>query len=291
MITPIWRDTFYEADASASPFTYGITMDGVPVFNGKAWAAPAASAVSVNINRIAEDYLHTDFPNLDAVESAGTLVVTHSAAKGLFSVVDSTNTVVSSYTFFNCWDYDTPSQVSFSDYDLSKAINRHGTDGMYYFKTVINGSAVTTTASTSPLDGYSEAYCGDYALYYLSRSCGWSSYLIEGNVKRYDEYTRYSITKDYDNNTINRGKTVYNNQISPRWEVNTGWVRDSESDALAFHLLSSNQVYLHDINNGKVYPVVITDTQTEYKNRKNQSNKVVNYTISLSAAQIEQNLG
>ena len=294
MITPIWRDTLFNIPASASPYSYTIEKDGVSVFQGKAWVAPAATAITVNINRIAQDYLAVSFPDLDAVSAATALTITHDDAVGVFTVSHENNTV-SSFTFYNCWDYESQPLNSASNLDLSKAINRHGTYGMYYFKTVLNSNGTTgsvvTTASTVPVDGYSEDYCGDYALYYLSRSCGWSSYLIEGSVKRVDEYNRYSITKDYDNTTINRGKTVYNNQINPRWEVHTGWVNNHDSEAIAFQLLSSNQVYLHDLKNDRVYPVVITDASAEYKNRNNQQNRIANYTINVSAAQIQQNLG
>lgn len=128
---------------------------------------------------------------------------------------------------------------------------------------------------------YDTSYCGDWAIYYQNRYGGWDSFLIEGTVKKKEALTPHSYAKSYDNTTAQRENTKYINEIATSFECTTGWLSDEESQRLAFHLLSSPNVYLHDIVNDKLWPVDITDSSVQYKTYQNQGKKLVNYTINL----------
>lgn len=173
--------------------------------------------------------------------------------------------------------------------------------GEYVVFTTVNGQKVFEfiTQNISQLatlsdDGFviesGHNYCGDWALYYSNRSGGWDSFLIEGNVKKIDNFEKYYINRSYNNTTMEWGKKVYHNEITTNYELHTGWLNDRQSEILAFNLLSSNQVYLHDLVNNKIIPVVITDDTAEYKTFKNNGRKMVNYTINVEASQIQQNI-
>jgi hypothetical protein len=300
MAIPIWKDTFFEVPATASPFTYSIEInDGETIFNGKAWAAPQEAVIKVGVNRVAQDYLHMDFPDILSMDRIVTGVTSfnHDDAIKTFVIYDEDHNVVESFDFRLDWSYkDRPSD---SNQYLSEPINLHGTHGMFYFSTIYNQNLVFTRVSYHPevlwIDDYYNVYdphyCGDGALYFLNRNCGWSSFLIEGNILRRDDYTRYSMNRAYDNTTLQFGKMTYNNHITPTWELHTGFLRNDESKRLAFHLLSSNQVYFHDLKEDRIYPVVVTDASGEYKTVKNQGNKLVTYTINITASQAQHNIG
>ena len=299
----IFQDTYYSVAASASPFVYSIT-DGTDtvVFNGKAWVAPFEETIKIAINKIAQDYLSMDFPNLalaDAVPNSYA-TVTHEGAWKTFYLRNSGGTPLAGYSFLLDWSYK--EKTFSSDLQLSEPINGHGASGMYYFNTWwehdSTPQAVKTDLSVNAsqvfdVEGYEvydENYCGDVALYYLNRNGGWDSFLCEGRTKKSDDYTRYNITRPYDNSTLEWGKKNYNNQITTNWEVNSGWLSDPQSERLAFHLLSSNQVYLHDLKTGEISPAVLTDASTDYKTLRNNGTRMSNYTINLSLSQTTQNI-
>lgn len=300
---PIWKDTFLEVSENYSPFSYSIECDGETIFNGKAWVAPDEPVIRIAVNRIVQDHLSIAFPSLSGVGPTGIYTFANSKAIRTFRVYDENHDLFASYDFRLDWSYTEKDTAH--DYNIIDAINGHGAAGMYFFGgSIQNGNTVTEVskrpeevqiyhygAPTYQADTYEGGWCGDGALYYLNRYGIWCSFLVEGNILRRDQYNRYSITRSYDNNTINRGRTVYNNLITPTWELHTSYLKDEESRRLAFHLLSSNQVYFHDLKADIIYPVVINDAQAEYKTVKNQGKRMVSHTITVTAAQSQHNLG
>lgn len=305
MAYSIFQDRYYTVPASSSPFSYSVELSGnpsTPIFYGKAWVAPMEDVINVNINKIAENYLEMDFPNLALADLVPTSTVTHTheGAFRHFILKNSGGTPIQVYDFLLDWSYKEKDFTE--DIMLSEPINGHGTDGMYYFSTWwdhdTSPQAVFTNYSLNPsaimdFDGmamYKADYCGDIAIYYLNRNGGWDSFLCEGTVKKIDDYTRYSISRPADSNSMNFGKKTYNNQISTRWEVNSGWLNDSESERLAFYLLSSNQVFVHDLKSGVVSPAVLTDASADYKTFNNNGRKLINYTINITLSHTTQNI-
>lgn len=132
---------------------------------------------------------------------------------------------------------------------------------------------------------YDVNYCGDAALYYLSSRGSWEAFLIEGTVKRTDKYTQQDYYKAYDNTTIEFGRRRFLTDIKRAWELNTGWLSDEEAEAVATDIFPSTQVYLHLLDTDEILPVVITDTQAEYKTYENQNNQLVSYKINVEASQ------
>lgn len=126
--------------------------------------------------------------------------------------------------------------------------------------------------------------CHRYALYYINAYGGWDSLLIEGNHSEMDGLTRHTRETEYDNRNIqNRGVHNYVNEISKSFTLHTSWLSDEEA-ARMHHLLNSTDVYLGDLATGQLIPVILTDTQTEYKTYKGNGGKLVNYAINVSLA-------
>lgn len=127
--------------------------------------------------------------------------------------------------------------------------------------------------------------CNAYVLYYLNAYGGWDSLLIEGNHSEVDNLTRHMRETEYDNRNVqNRGTHNNVNEIVKTLTLHTSWLSDDESSRM-HHLLNSTNVYLGDIRSGAMIPVVLTDTQTDYKTYKGNGGRLVNYSINVTIAQ------
>lgn len=299
-INSIWKDTYYTVPASASPFSYtinDITADysnPKTIFSGRAFVAPAEANIQIKVNDICKDYLSIELPTM----VPGSVNTDNPEAVKRFSIADSGGTVVAVYYFSLDWSYEVAERATTGAFYLSSPINFHGGTNMYYLCTKILGGTCRTNCASSTVSTlyadnkkFVDGYCGDYALYYLNRYGGWDSFLIEGNVKRKDEYNRLSITTPFNNNTMDWGKRNYSNQITPSWEITTGYLTDSESAILAKHLLPSNQVYLHNLKTGEITPVILTDGTGDFKTFRTNGRRFITYTINAQASQTQQNNG
>lgn len=132
---------------------------------------------------------------------------------------------------------------------------------------------------------YDVNFCGDAVLYYLNSKGAFDAFLIEGEVKRVDKYAQQDYYKSFDNTTIEFGRNRFITEITPSWELSTGWLTDEEADRLCRNLLPSVKVYLHLLDSDEIFPVVITDNQAEYKTYENQKNQLVFYKIKVDASQ------
>lgn len=127
--------------------------------------------------------------------------------------------------------------------------------------------------------------CARYALYYVNAYGGWDCLLIEGNTLEADNLTRYLRNAEYDNRNIqNRGIYNYVNEIAKTFTFHTGLLKDDQGCRM-HHLLNSTDVYLYDIANDDMIPVIVTGNVTEYKTYRNQGNKMAQYTFQVQVAQ------
>lgn len=127
--------------------------------------------------------------------------------------------------------------------------------------------------------------CSRYALYYLNAYGGWDCFLIEGNTLEADSLTRHTMEVEYDNRSIeNRGIRNYVNEITKGFTFHSGWLLSDQGERM-HHLINSTDVYLYDMVLQQMIPVTIPSTTCEYKNYKNNGNRLVDYTIQVEVAQ------
>lgn len=127
--------------------------------------------------------------------------------------------------------------------------------------------------------------CAKYALYYVNAHGGWDCFLIEGNTLEADSLKRYTREVIYNNRDIqNRGIHNFANEITKGFTFHTGWLTGDQGERM-HHLINSTDVYLYDIANEQMIPVIIPSTSCEYKTYKNQGNRLVDYTIQVQVAQ------
>lgn len=275
----IWEDAIFTVTGQ-SEFNYDIYKDGTTlIYSGKAYAKPNTGIIEINVARIVQDYL-------DCNMVGGISTQTHPNALFMCELHDAKGNNLETFNFIYCWDYETyfDSFWDVNNYNLSVPINNHYTSGMMILNTRYHGSTVDTTVSydTNP------KYCGDFALYYLNAKGGWDSLLLEGVVKKTDNFTRYSIDKAYRTDTLEFGHSTLTNTISTTWECNTHLMKDTESDKFYRHVVGSNSVYLHDLKANEIYPVTMADGSVERKQFKSNGRKFSQYTFKITSSQDRQ---
>ena len=124
----------------------------------------------------------------------------------------------------------------------------------------------------------------DYVLYYVNAAGGWDSLLIEGNVKKTDEFESESYIKRVLRPSTEFARNKYLNTITSSWTLYTGYLNDEQASKM-YNLLESTQVYLHNLKDNTITPVLITDTSCEYKTYTNQGKNKFYYTINVESSQ------
>lgn len=282
MATPIWKDTYYTS--TADTFEYYITdvaASNSIIFRGKSYKAPNAN-IFIKLNDICSNHLSSELTNdlfSKDIKNGQNIVFTPEKIIRTFRLYDANNTLLDTYVFSNNWDYETDTTVTIP-------INRKYINGMYYFITTQPASdkiTVTVTKTRTNQSTYTIQACGDYALYYVQSNGAWSSFAVDGKVIEGKNMNTFNYRKVINNNKIaDRENIRYQSNIKPNWVINTGWLKDDESENLFNNLLTSNNIYLHKISENKIWPVHITDTQATNKQFNNEK-KLISYTINLES--------
>lgn len=266
---------------------FRIKDGGSTIYEGKVYPKPNTYYAEPNITNIIQNYVYQALPTNYGQSSTTSAVITN-AYKSFEVDILSTAGTWSKYDDFGYlfwWDYDA-NPSSYTTLNLNDKVNGHSTPGARYVTTNLNNGLVTNTINaTRASAGYDESYCGRYGITYLNRRGGYDFFLFEGRCYKSDEYDIYKYNRTYDNTKNGFGSNRYMNVTTPRYVLTTGWLSDEESQKFAKHVMGSNQVYLQDIVAGKTYPVVIEDTETEYKTFDN--NKMVSYTLTVVKSQEE----
>lgn len=281
---PIWKDIYYSTVSDTIlQYSINIAERGV-IYTGRAYRKPGATATTINISKICQDYIKDSFDEVDFRNLTGT-TYSHPDSYLEFNLINLANgNTLETYGFVYDWSYENWTGETRT---VSNPINDHNVTGMYDFTTTYRQNPATyryelATAISQVATGNS---CGEVALYYKNRKGGWDAFLIEGTWTKSDAYTKYTYNRSFNNNTLEFENGTYHSQIITTYKLNTGWLNDLQSENLAFNLLSSNEVYLHNLCTDKVFPVVITDNAATYKTYRNNSRKLVNYQISVEESQ------
>lgn len=130
-------------------------------------------------------------------------------------------------------------------------------------------------------DGYTKqmrlAKCQAYALCYANAFGGWDWLCLKGTVKRTDTITRREFT------TLAGERRNYLNEMRPSWECHTGLLCDADL-AQMWQVLESRRVYLYDVMAGTYTPVLITNSECEYRTNKTNPGNGTDYVLTLEQA-------
>ena len=127
--------------------------------------------------------------------------------------------------------------------------------------------------------------CNSYKLHYINAKGGYETLPIDGRKdKRTDSLTfEYYKTKGNNQNINKPQMNKFKVDITPKWELQTGWLNDEQSQKM-YNLFTSQKVWLENIETGEITPVYITNNAVDYKTFTNNGKRKINYTISVTSA-------
>lgn len=319
MATPIWKDTIVQMPASAAGTDYVIRVDGSIIYAGKAYAMGQDSNASIYLNRICKDALSSKIAlnrtdkiyqqpgykrvfqvNMSGLAKIDTLYndwsykevvespYCQSLSEPISDIVDPRQllvTTIAKISSGNAGEVRVEFYNGRAWYDVVSTIPSPCVTIATPVKELPNGKIIDVVNDID--EGVRhyiiEKTCAQYCLYYLNAHGGYDHLLINGNALRTDTYTRTELTRDVDNNTLKHGREYTSVVATPKWQLHTGCLTDSQW-SLTHHLLGSTQVYLHDLETDEITPVVITSSQAEFKTYRNQGNKKSSLTIEVEAS-------
>ena len=310
--TPIWQDTSYNIPHGE---LFRLSDSGGVFYRGRAVTPTGTGNAAIYINRICAPRMVYGVPNFNSRTKADICLPRS------FTLQRSANgggswTNVATVSFRPDWSYRTnaaavrnirindhfhPKMCLFFSvleysistingwYDIGNGhvntsySNMTGSKTASYPLTLVGDSRVKS-AGIGSLTWATPRPCATHALYYRNAFGGWDPFLIEGNVVESLEPQRWTRKEDYNNAaSFVRGEVDYVNECARRWTLNTGGLTDTES-ATMWHLIQSNDVWLHDFVKDTILPVILDDTSQAEKTYKNTGRRIVTYTINCHLA-------
>ena len=291
---PIWKDTNYVT--SANSVVYRIELNGDIIYSGKAVKFPNAEDLKININKVCRNYLSSDLYELLSLMPSTITSQRHYNEQRLFNLyVDDVN--VQDYSFYQDYSYNNDKPVA-GIVNISAPINGHYVPGMLRLTTSrlttwTGGTPNITTSGftgepTNPSEymGYdTQVKCAPYVLYYLNSYGGWDAFVIEGNVVKKDSYTTFTTDQAFNNTTLEFELNKYAQEVLTTYELNTNFLSDRQAANLAKNLIGSIKVYLQNIDEGWIKPVIITDNTAIYQTYATNGRKLCQYKITVKESQ------
>lgn len=282
---PIWRDTYYTTTADS--VNYSILLDGSSIFTGRGVKYPGADEMNININKICRNYLESDIAELLNTMPTSNTTHYHPEARRTFNFYTGT-TAVNDYVFYMDYSYNHDKPEYGVSVNVSNPINGHYVDGMLRVKTYREPSAYYSVGNAGNYAGLgytTKVNCARYVLYYLNSYGGWDAFVIEGTGIKKDAFTSYRTDQSFNNNTLQFETNKYVQEIKTSYELNTGLLDDAQSKNLAKNLLGSVKVYLQDIQDGWIKPVIITDNTATYQTYQANGRRLSTYKINVQESQ------
>lgn len=282
---PIWKDTYYSTTAAS--VNYSIRLNGETIFTGKAVRYPGADEMFINVNKICRNYLECDIAELLEEMPSSNTNLNHPHAQRTFNFYTGSSKI-NDYVFYQDYSYTNDKPATGSSIVVSNPINGHFVPGMLKVRTYRGNSSYYTTGSASSSTGLgytTRVKCAPYVLYYLNSYGGWDAFAIEGTGIKKDAYTTYKTDQSYINTTLQFETNKYVQEIKTSYELNTGLLSDEQAANLAKNLLGSVKVYLQNIEEGWIKPVIITDSNATYQTYQTNGRKLCQYKINVQESQ------
>ena len=324
-ISPIWKDYVWNEIISSDFIEYHLDYAGDMVYAGKAYKYPETDRVEFLLNNVAENYLSNgiifntsktiispeylkpftlitssgnekpitffnDWSYKDRDLTKGTML-----SDPITGLVDPRQYLVASWILptgtgvVNRFFYVDGAQTAM-DISLNSGINGYTYTedlsnklwpcGSYLIVGFVEDGTIRDRQIRYDIDTTGK----DYVLYYTNSAGGWDSLLVEGNVKKNDEIKSETYTRKVLNTSQEFARNKYLNTITSSWVLYTGYLNDIQASKM-FNLIESTKVYLHNLKDNTITPVLITDTNCEYKTYTNQGKNKFYYTINVEASQ------
>ena len=308
MAVPIWKDYFVSLGSVATQY-FRIRVSSTTIYQGKAVRSTSSGNLYVRINDICADYMSQKVP-----------VLIQSSAPGgrfpiSFTVQKSSNgsswTTVETVDFNDDWSYVTArytnTGITATAYygattkSVSLSVNI-STDFSAFYNAVAaagKGRVEFDCASNATYSGKTltkvvigaTTYevvkgCPEFCLYYKNPFGGYDHLLLEGRCRKNRSGSRDTFVADYNNRVGGREEWTFQNEVTARYTLNTGFLTNEQSARMPY-LLDSPDVYLVDLASPSVYiPVTIATDSYEVRKKKG-ADGMVNYTFEVAVSQKE----
>lgn len=281
---PIWRDTYFTYATTNIYVDYTITLDGVEIYSGRAYRMPSEASIRIRLNDIARDYLSQDFPIMVVADNGNTDPVQNTKAFRKF-LLKIGNAEEYEYYFWWSWSYLDEDEINYNGRYLGQPVNGHRAEWSAALATYQEPGYEET--GHSDIEYPIVVPCGEYVLHYTNRFGGWNSFLFEGLCRRVDALTEYTSSNRADAASIGFAKQRYAVKIQRKWQCTTGFLTDAEAERFALDVIPTTLAYLSIGDGGNSCPVLVTDTSAEVKTYEGNGRRLIQYTITLAASQIQ----
>lgn len=318
---PIWKTMNIEIPI-VTPF-YSIKKGDDLIFSGKVYAQKTDSVRSINVNDIIEDYTSDGIDITSSQrwqKTENEKVFTLATGVNETEMPDMFNLVVAddwSYsdrarTYFTsdpiCYTLDSRQYFIFSvqnKYGDTLPSYSYQTDTMsvdgvetgdykvvsdesytQIIKDISNLKTIDITEMNNVDDTRYFKVCttkNKYCLYYKNLYGGYDSILLNPTSQLSASITDNTLTTDYDTTVLNHYKRSYSKTIQNKWTLKTNLLNDTQSEKMR-HIYTSNQMWLHNLETGRLYAVNPVDKTFTEKTFKSNKHKPLSYTITVEEA-------
>lgn len=261
----IWKDNVIEYTTDKSVVSYSIQVDGKKIYEGKAYKTPGDTVVRVIPNRIVENYLYAE-ADFDKIKAGNTEQTESTQLRNIRVKIDYDDYI---YKVFNNWTYN-------NAYDLKNATNFNfpvstKADSRQFCPetNLVNGVLTTSWKKLKDSTIYTKAPedCQKrYVLYYNNLYAGWDALLFSGKYTRSEKLNRSTAKYATVNTNGQHYSKQWNINITESWKLKSYYLNEDECKRME-NVLTSNLVFLHDLDTDIIYPVNMTDTNYTEKNR------------------------
>ena len=318
---PIWKTMNIEIPI-VTPF-YSIKKGDDLIFSGKVYAQKTDSVRSINVNDIIEDYTSdgidiTSSQRWQKTENEKVFTLANGVNETEMS--DMFNLVVTDDWSYadRARTYFTSDPISYTldsrQYFIFSVQNRYGdtlpsysyqTDTMsvdgvetgdykvvsdesytQIIKDISNIKTIDITEMNNVDDTRYFKVCttkNKYCLYYKNLYGGYDSILLNPTSQLSASITDNTLTTDYDTTVLNHYKRSYSKTIQNKWTLKTNLLNDTQSEKMR-HIYTSNQMWLHNLETGRLYAVNPVDKTFTEKTFKSNKHKPLSYTITVEEA-------
>ena len=318
---PIWKTMNIEIPI-VTPF-YSIKKGDDLIFSGKVYAQKTDSVRSINVNDIIEDYTSDSIDITSSQrwqktenEKVFTLAngVNETEMSDMFNLVvtDDWSYADRARTYFTsdpiCYTLDSRQYFIFSVQNrygdtlpsYSYQTDTMSVDGVetgdykvvsdesytQIIKDISNLKTIDITEMNNVDDTRYFKVCttkNKYCLYYKNLYGGYDSILLNPTSQLSASITDNTLTTDYDTTVLNHYKRSYSKTIQNKWTLKTNLLNDTQSEKMR-HIYTSNQMWLHNLETGKLYAVNPVDKTFTEKTFKSNKHKPLSYTITVEEA-------
>ena len=321
MLLEVWKDFDYKITGVSDYVEYEVNVytpdDGAydeNIYKGRAKAKPNTKEVTIRLSDFAKDVVNSkaDDRFLDGVNR---FCMLDNYCMGVGVVHNNKETI---YNFINNYDYNESNKIPYiisnpiteytdrgyniiSIFNESNRLAEFGVEWaknsfnyeiypyqafLFQLKNMAVGNYKIVDETNKTLYEFTVKHsCSRYKIHYINAMGGYDTMVLEApRDLRTDNFSFDNYETNFNNQNIQqRGVNRYKVDITPKWELHTGWLNDEQSKKM-YNVFSSTMIWLEDTEEDKIYPVHITNNSLDYKTFTNNGKKLISYTINLESS-------